>query len=103
MNKKREWITVSTITAVGIALVGGPILLIAWAAKHDVDELNKQHEAIRIMARYEWLRAVEEWSERGEQGQHPMDFVPQALRENETAREAIANAKFDAVKKEAGR
>ena len=81
-----------------VTFLFGCVFVIAWSAKHDWDELTEQREAIRIMARREWFRAVEAWSERGEAGQHPMDFVPVELRENATAREAIANSKFDAGK-----
>lgn len=103
MSNKLEWFKAVVVGTMVVAGVIGGVVLIAWAAKHDAGEIADQREAIRIMARYEWLRSVEAWSERGEQGQHPMDFVPQALRDNDIAREAIANAKFDAVKFEAMR
>jgi hypothetical protein len=79
----------------GITLVAvGLVILIAWAAKHDADKLADQQRALELLGRAQWFTAAFKWQDYGQEGETIMDYVPQYLRDNPVACEAIRNGKF---------
>jgi len=83
-----------TIGVLAIAAVA----IIFHAVKHDTNQLAEQQRALELLGRAQWFAAANKWQDYGQEGETVMDYVPQYLRDNPVACEAIRNGKRVDVK-----
>ena len=95
---KRDSVEAVAFVSIVAMIAIAAFAIIVGAVKHDTDQLTEQQRALELLGRAQWFAAAAKWQDYGQEGETIMDYVPQYLRENAVACEAIRNGKHVDVK-----